>query len=88
MRREEGTGAMPLWGAGSEVEFRLRFVQNVSEDSECKPPSLIFPSASQHWWPEGRGEGRAGGVRQDRWARARLHPTCPEDKGRIRSQLC
>lgn len=35
MRREEGTGAMPLWGAGSELEFRLRFVRNVREDRVC-----------------------------------------------------
>lgn len=36
MKREEGTGAMPLWGAGSELDFRLRFVQNVREDSRVE----------------------------------------------------
>lgn len=33
MRRDEGAGAMPLWGTGSEMEFGLRFVQNVRGDS-------------------------------------------------------
>lgn len=35
-----------LEGAGFELELPLRFVQNIREDSECKPPSFIsfFPA--------------------------------------------
>ena len=93
MRREEGTGAVPLRGAGSELEFRLRFVKNVREDPELKPPSFISPSHPQHWLPEGSREGRAGrssepwGAR-DRGEGAGLHPTSPEGKGGISSHLC
>lgn len=48
---------MPLWGAGSELEFRPRFVL---KDSELQPLAQVLPPPRQHWWA-GRSEGRAGG---------------------------
>lgn len=87
MRREEGTGAMPLWGAGSELEFRLRFVRNGREDPECTLPAVVspapYPTAGRRVAAGRAGRRGARRLRGGRWAA----PHCPEDKGGIRAHL-